>query len=138
MAERITKLSELRTGHIIKTRNGRFYMLFKGDNVFGLADAFIGLSDNADCLFLDDFMSSFKSKDDNDYEWDIVAVYEPDFSSCHTYRSMLKCLAHTVLKWPDDHINNVYKESTKELTVSQVSKLLGYPVKIVREHETED
>lgn len=134
MAERITKLSELRTGHIIKTRNGGFYMLFKGSNVFYLYDTFVGLSDNTDCLFLDDFNIDFKNKNDKS-EWDIVAVYEPDFSHCGTYRGMLQCLAHTVLYWPAYNMNNIYEEPTKKLTVSQVAKLLGYNVEIVKENK---
>lgn len=134
----ITELKELKTGHIIKTRNGRFYMLFKGDNVFGLADAFIGLSDDTNYLLLADFALNLKRKNDDEYEWDIVKVYKPDFSGFHTRRDKLRCLAHTVLNWPNDLMDNVYKESTKKLTVSEISKLLGYPVEIVEEHKSED
>lgn len=136
MAEHITKLSELRTGHIIKTRGGRFYMLFGGKNIFGLYDVFIGLSEDTECLFLDEFDSDFQNKNGNP-EWDIVAVYKPDFSGCHTYRNMLRRLAHTVLNWPNGLIDNVYKEPTKKLTVSEISKLLGYKVEIIEEEKGE-
>lgn len=142
MANCITKLSELETGHIIETRDGKFYMLFENNNVFGLYDVFIGLCDNTDCLFLDEFAQDFKNR--NNTEWDIVAVYKPNFNECHTYRSMLRCLAQLIENWPSKkeakdiayaNIVTVYKEPVKKLTVSEISELLGYKVEIVEEEK---
>ena len=101
----------LDNGNIIECRDGLRYVVM-GDGDFAV---------NATIGFIEDLenVGTFKAK-----EWDIMKIYHPirsaDFSS--------------LLKEPSLYCELVWERiEKKEMTVAEISKALGYEVKIVKE-----
>lgn len=110
---------DLRTGDIVTTRNGNVYMVMLGVS-----------SDNDDILardtgynFLETWNDDLSAKADRE-NWDIMKVWRPKSACC--------------AKFPDDFRESNYtlmfdRKDVKKMTVSEISKALGYDVEIIKE-----
>lgn len=138
---------DLKSGHVIETRNGKFFMFFDVGNAFTQQPVFIGLSETTNYMSYNRFTSDLSDYNSNEY--DIVRVYEVGnlSNSGKTFRDTLQhifsCIPPNTTKFntnipvydTDSELNIVYKRTPpKELTISEISELLGYEVKIVKEH----
>lgn len=115
--------TRLQTGNIVQTRDGRFYLFLKNLNNTGY-NYFIPLNEDKVSFFTDDdYNESLIHKSNRNS--DIMYIHEPyDMGRFFHYLNSPSVID------PYDFIS--YKRQTpKELTVEEVSKLLGYPVKII-------
>lgn len=107
--------SDLRSGMVVETRNGRNYMVSDfGGKLFGCGSSVAWVD-------FDRYTDSMKINDEKEYRTDIMKVYAP---SCiglpnETFRSAM------ALIWE--------REEKRKLTVSQIEEILGYGIEIVAE-----
>jgi hypothetical protein len=114
---------DLRTGMLVTVRCGEKYMVFL-DSLSYFASRKNALVDltGTGWLNLDDYENDLTIKNGQN-QWDIVKVSTPKFPT-------------DVMRYADENRNFTTRwerEEPKELTVSEIEKLLGYPVKIVKE-----
>lgn len=140
-------LDNLKTGHIIQFRNGDYHIVLKGDNIFNSNPVTLPLEKSSGWTALCGIQKDLHSIINKNF--DIIKVYDIDSSKIfytipekfRTMKEILFCETKESLEalLKDKCCKILYEEiPAKELTVSEISELLGYPVKIVREHESED
>lgn len=100
----------LKNGNIIECRNhSRYVIMGNGDFAISETD------------FIEDLENTGTFEDE---EWDIMFIYEPVRSTC----------LPNLLKNPSLYCELVWKRTEKkEMTVAEISKALGYEIKIVKE-----
>ena len=111
------KLSDLIPGyHTVELRSGDFYLVMMDKNKNLCFSRHGGWTDSR-------YSENFKHNADNYKSYNIIAVYEPE--SAVMYNSLDSRLKK-------QHLSLVYRvEEEIELTVDQISELLGYKVKVV-------
>lgn len=122
--------SDLRANDIVRTVNGRYYMCMTGGIYSETSHggmAFVRLFNHVNgwldsSEYNDDLTSNYDS------EWDIQTVYRPDRVVAFPTSEKL---FETDLYYKK--VFNRKDETVKEMTVSEISELLGYEVKIVKE-----
>lgn len=138
-------LDDLRTGHIVKFRNGNFYFIIKGNSVFDSNLIGLPLAGGPTWTCFGGTRKDFCSDIDNNFN--IVEVYSIEnhmagsttLEKFSTMKEILFCKTETELEeLLKDKCAILYRPPAKELTVSEISKLLGYTVKVVEEHKSED
>ena len=97
--------------HIVKTRNGNLYLLVKCTN-----EKLVGINIKDD-LYVD-FNLDDDLKDLDDHDFDIMEVFEFVAPYWENITSFLKSV------WK--------REETKEMTIAEIEKELGYKVKVVK------
>ena len=112
---------DLRTGMVVECKNGNVYQVFKdtAGSVIGATDIFVGVHH--------DGWLNFSAIDNN------LIVNDNDGL---TIMKVYNCNAiwHLTKPYKYKTWNCVWeREEPKELTVAEIEKLLGYPVKIVKE-----
>lgn len=118
---------DLRTGMIITCKNGNEYMIYLGDptaktRTNHVSENGIALNlKHEGCVRLDEITDDLKDPQDRD-EWVITKVSVLD----DLYDLLSVRDADRTVIWERE-------EEVKELTVSEIEKLLGYSVKIVKE-----
>lgn len=117
------KKSDLRTGHIVTTRNGSEYVVYQGVEIRGTIEGkvLVGKKENKSWEPLDNYKEDLTHCFISDF--DIVKVEE----------------AYSVFVLQDidymrDNRKTIWKreKEPKEMTVAEIENLLGYPVKIVK------
>jgi len=120
------KKSDLKQGALVETRNGNQYLLID-DRLVNLKDGY--------CILLKNLKSDLRGAPfwGIDFpEIDVMKVYQGNSSNEGYYQYINK----RPIKWTwERKEEEPSKELTKELTVGEIEKLLGYKVKIVRENE---
>lgn len=129
------KLNDIKVFDICKLKNGTFAMVFPNDNdkIYGLS---LWQSDATSlyylCSYNSEFICTANSKDAEGYN--IEKIYRPVFPCSAAknffiekfkYDYFLKNHASFGLIWS--------RQEPKKLTISEISKLLGYEVEIVAE-----
>ena len=100
----------LKNGNVIECRNRRRYIVMNEGNFATDATEFIEDLENVGTLRAE--------------EWDIMEIYRPTRSTSLS----------NLLKNPSIYCELVWKRAEKkEMTVAEISKALGYEVKIVKE-----
>lgn len=115
------KKADLRTGMVVETRNGNKYLVMlnpdcEGKELINFDSGFMPLSRYNDNLML-------KTGDE---EFDIMKVYSVEASICRLLRD--KERMEFKLIWERE-------EETKEMTVKEIEKELGYNIKIVGDED---
>lgn len=118
------KKLDLRTGHIVTTREGNEYMVYldidTGYTDFNDKDVLVGAELNWNSL---EYYNEDLTYHDEREEFDIVKVER----GVHPY--CLQDISHGKAK---REILWEREKEPKEMTVAEIEKLLGYPVKIVK------
>lgn len=113
----MTKSDLIAGKHVVETRDEEKYLIFdskKGKFMFGVRGGFMDLKD---------YDESLKLIDNYEY-FDITKVYE------------LKCPASqcSIKERCEEYLNLIWERTEpKEMTMEELEKELGYPVKIVKE-----
>lgn len=118
--------SELKTGMFVELRNGGIYMIAMDlygvhpeRNMIKIAGGFMSLSDYTDDL-------KYK-KYSWDEQWDIIRVYSMvNFKIGDIFVEFSE--KDLILLWDEEW------RTPKELTISEIEDMLGYPVNIINEN----
>ena len=121
------KKSELKTGYVVRLRNGNDYVVYRGVSIMyngnhytdvlvrvvGDESSWFSLTDFGDDLLCNEFS-----------EWDIVKV----FNITHAYTLQN-------VKYNSNLDNDLLwsRVEPKEMTLAEIEMALGYPIKIVKE-----
>lgn len=114
------KNKDLKTGMILETVNGNFAMVLKGtaDGDIVSGDTWQPISEHSEII----------------EALDVVRVYQPKNNASYlgtaypfSRRRNLKEESY------DYHI--IWEKKSKEMTVAEIEKELGYPIKVVKERE---
>jgi len=120
------KKSDLKQGALVQTRAGanNVYILI-GKEFVNLKDGgYIPLEE-----YNEDLLTGYSDYADTD---DVMKVFNPPFE----YQGYYTYINGGPFEWTwERKEEEPSKELTKELTVGEIEKLLGYKVKIVRENE---
>lgn len=121
----IGKLSptNLEVGYILQLRNGKLFMIMNGHK--GIV--FVGDSGYTSLSSYD--VATFKNKNRIDGTLDIMKIY--GFTSYSAEALKLKIGDRPLIWERNDEIEEAIQEP-KEMTMEQLTKALGYPIKIVK------
>jgi len=126
-------LKELRNGDIVVLRNKGIYMYiedkystFEPHDLISLEGGFMSTNSYDD---------NFKGVGCSSIDWDIVKVYRPYFISriLEDIRGVTREEDIPIEDYCLVYRDEITKEKTKEMTIAEISKALGYEVKIVKE-----
>lgn len=114
------KLSDLKSGNIVETREGKKYIVLLNSSY---GDILINLEDGC-YLELCNYTQDLK----NNYgiEYEIIKVCANDYAG-YDLRS------HGLTKWTADYKWTWEKEKVRKMTVAEICKKLGYDIEIVKE-----
>lgn len=118
------KKSELRSGDIVKTREGQKYIVLL--NIIEYGDLLINLSDGY-FLNLKGYEEDLTFGNRNQKHWDIVAVCALDFPGDNLRQ-------HGLTKWAAGYKWTWERKEVKKMTVSEICKELGYEIEIIKEN----
>jgi hypothetical protein len=114
---------DLRTGMVVELRNGEVYQVF--------LNAYSTYENNQTVNTLVD-LDEAHWETLNNYRDNLTHVYHSELDVMGVYKSGF----YTDVVKPSNYKSWKYtwvRKETKELTVKEIEKLLGYPVKIVKE-----
>lgn len=119
MEKKFTK-SDLRTGDVVVLRNGYEYMVLRGCAEGSEVDRFVGIGTTSEWEHFNVYNEDMTS-DSEFVELDIVKVFRPKDNHYRPWENR------------EREMDTVFiREEVKELTVAEISKLLGYDVKVVK------
>ena len=117
------KKSDLKTGYIVTTREGEEYMVYLNvDTLFTQNDDIIVKSTGRCWNKLQFYKEDLTYYDSESERYDIVKVEKANHPYCLQDMNYDRSFRETL--WE--------REEPKEMTVAEIEKLLGYPVKIVK------
>ena len=96
-------------GDIVQTKNGNYYLIWNAEERLGVRD--YGYA-----------------RLEEDGHFSVVKVWKPDRKALFALKDLKEACGE--LRWE--------KKTVKEMTVSEIEKVLGYGVKIVKESEEDD
>lgn len=116
------KKSDLRTGDIVLTRDEDIYIVLKGTRAFGATGNLIVSLKSGNYMKLDYYNDDLKEKDGSS-RLDIVKVC----SHGYVGDTIREHIIRKTNNWTWE------RQEVKEMTVDEISKALGYEVKVVGE-----
>jgi hypothetical protein len=122
------KKSDLKQGALVQMRNGNMYILIGKKFVNLRNGGFMPLEN-----YNEDLLTCYPTIEpivENNSKYDVMKVFNSslEHQGYHTY------ISGCSFKWTWERKE---EEPSKELTVGEIEKLLGYKVKIVKENEDE-
>jgi len=127
---KILKKSDLKQGALVQMRNGNMYILIGKKFVNLKNGGFMPLENyNEDLLTCNSIIEPIYDVVSNS-KYDVMKVFNSSFEHQGYYTYITGCS----FKWTWERKE---EEPSKELTVGEIEKLLGYKVKIVKENEDE-
>lgn len=120
-------LKDLRNGDFLVLRNEGIYVYMEDKNNSYPHDL---IKLEGGYMSTKSYTPNLKHKDTLDNQWDIVKIYRPFY-----VQYILENIAKGKKLPSDCTLIYTAKEEVKEMTIAEISKALGYEVKIVKEEE---